>query len=99
MAHLSSVTDTLPPLSPVQAVTNPTNTVYATKRLIGRKFEDSQTQKEAQVGQATAGTQDRGKLWQTLGPGAGCLASTVCPAGDMAVALGRLNGAGAAISR
>ncbi len=32
-----------------QAVTNPTNTVYATKRLIGRAFEDPQTQKEAKV--------------------------------------------------
>ena len=32
-----------------QAVTNPTNTVYATKRLIGRQFEDPQTSKEAQV--------------------------------------------------
>ena len=30
-----------------QAVTNPTNTVYATKRLIGRSFSDDQTQKEA----------------------------------------------------
>ena len=33
----------------MQAVTNPTNTVYATKRLIGRAFEDPQTQKEAKV--------------------------------------------------
>lgn len=32
-----------------QAVTNPTNTVYATKRLIGRTFEDPQTQKEAKM--------------------------------------------------
>lgn len=32
-----------------QAVTNPTNTVFATKRLIGRTFDDAQTQKEAQV--------------------------------------------------
>ncbi|CAN1265615.1 Heat shock 70 kDa protein, mitochondrial [Linum perenne] len=29
-----------------QAVTNPTNTVFGTKRLIGRKFDDPQTQKE-----------------------------------------------------
>jgi len=34
---------------PPQAVTNPTNTVYATKRLIGRAFDDAQTQKEMKV--------------------------------------------------
>jgi molecular chaperone DnaK (HSP70) len=32
-----------------QAVTNPLNTVYATKRLIGRMYDDPQTQKEAKV--------------------------------------------------
>ena len=32
-----------------QAVTNPTNTLYATKRLIGRTFEDEHTQKEAKL--------------------------------------------------
>ncbi|XP_010531341.1 PREDICTED: heat shock 70 kDa protein 9, mitochondrial [Tarenaya hassleriana] len=32
-----------------QAVTNPTNTVFGTKRLIGRRFEDSQTQKEMKM--------------------------------------------------
>jgi len=32
-----------------QAVTNPTNTVYATKRLIGRGFKDEQTQKEMKM--------------------------------------------------
>ena len=38
-----------------QAVTNPTNTVFATKRLIGRSFDDQQTQKESQVnGQSTS---------------------------------------------
>ncbi|XP_048439747.1 heat shock 70 kDa protein, mitochondrial-like isoform X2 [Pyrus x bretschneideri] len=32
-----------------QAVTNPTNTVSATKRLIGRHFNDAQTQKEMKM--------------------------------------------------
>ncbi|CAM8879291.1 hypothetical protein QQ045_024675 [Rhodiola kirilowii] len=32
-----------------QAVTNPTNTFFATKRYIGRKFDDPQTQKEMKM--------------------------------------------------
>lgn len=32
-----------------QAVTNPTNTLFGTKRLIGRRFDDQQTQKEMKM--------------------------------------------------
>ena len=47
----------------MQAVTNPTNTVYATKRLIGRAFDDPQTQKEAKVRQHWAHAYTRTCVW------------------------------------
>lgn len=52
-----SVTPCLPapPLNHAQAVTNSTNTVYATKRLIGRMYDDEEVQKEAKVTAAVAG--------------------------------------------
>ena len=34
---------------PLQAVTNSSNTVYATKRLIGRMYDDAEVQKESKV--------------------------------------------------
>lgn len=46
-----------------QAVTNPTNTVYATKRLIGRPYDDPQTQKEAKMVPYQIVKADNGDAW------------------------------------
>lgn len=46
-----------------QAVTNPTNTLYATKRLIGRPFDDPQTQKESKMVPYKIVRADNGDAW------------------------------------
>ena len=50
-----------------QAVTNPTNTVYATKRLIGRAFDDQQTQKEMKMVPYKIVKADNGDAWVEAG--------------------------------
>ncbi|GBF99701.1 heat shock protein 70 [Raphidocelis subcapitata] len=50
-----------------QAVTNPTNTVYATKRLIGRAFDDAQTQKEMKMVPYKIVRADNGDAWVEAG--------------------------------
>ena len=50
-----------------QSVTNPTNTVYATKRLIGRTFDDPQTQKEAKMVPYKIVRADNGDAWVEAG--------------------------------
>ncbi len=46
-----------------QAVTNPTNTVYAVKRLIGRKFKDDVVQKDIAMVPYTIAAADNGDAW------------------------------------
>ena len=48
-------------------MTNPTNTLYATKRLIGRAFEDEQTQKEAKAVPYEIIRADNGDAWVQAG--------------------------------
>ena len=51
----------------MQAITNPTNTVYATKRLIGRAFDDAQTQKEMKMVPYKIIRADSGDAWVEAG--------------------------------
>jgi molecular chaperone DnaK len=46
-----------------QAVTNPNNTLYATKRLIGRKFKDEVVQKEASSVSYAITEAENGDVW------------------------------------
>ena len=46
-----------------QAVTNPTNTLFAVKRLIGRRFEDDVVQKDIKMVPYQIGKADSGDAW------------------------------------
>ena len=46
-----------------QAVTNPTNTLFAVKRLIGRKFKDDVVQKDIKMVPYTIAEADNGDAW------------------------------------
>ena len=49
-----------------QAVTNPERTIYAAKRLIGRRFEDKETQEAIKKSPFTISKADNGDAWITV---------------------------------
>ena len=50
-----------------QAVTNPSNTLFAVKRLIGRKFDDNVVQKDIEMVPYTISKADNGDAWVEAG--------------------------------